>query len=182
MKNLLIWIFCIFFTISCQKSNSNTQTDYSHKEKNHQNKENNDNNLSSDEIDEVISEHVKTHILYGEVKNGKAKGGHSPNSLNKTIRWKKGTKIKDGALGMQMGYIEIKDKNDNWIAKKDITSLYPTDWSDEKILQEVVYAYKHKKKANPKSDLWEGKDSEGKIKIHMYVNNGKLATAFPILK
>lgn len=63
--------------------------------------------------------------------------------------------------------------------------MFPSNWSDTKIIQEITYAFNHKTKRPPINGLpnnhWEGTSSDGTITIRMYLSTSEeIITTFPV--
>lgn len=119
--------------------------------------------------------------LKGEVKGGKAGGGHFYSSIqNGTVRLKPGTTWIPGPHGMVKGKIEIKNPTDgNYIEKlAPETSIFPPSWSDNKTLLEISIAFENRSFVD--GNTYKGFSSFG-FEIRMYVNsNNEIISAFPI--
>lgn len=132
-----------------------------------------------------VTPHTRDHVLKGQVKNGKGVGGHSQNALGVTVRWKPNTTPTSGPNNMKKGYIEVRTSTTSpWYPKTEETSMFPSNWSDTKIIDEITYAFNHRIKRfpnQPNNNHWEGTSSDGTITIRMYLSpNNEIITAFPV--
>jgi filamentous hemagglutinin len=114
------------------------------------------------------------HILKGEInKGGKAVGGHSLNDNVKLL-----SKGRVDADGVYEATIAIKDPATNtWVTKLKKHTMFPDNWSNSKILEEVNSAIGGSK-YQVLGDTWSGITKSG-IKVQGYI--GPKFTAYPVL-
>ena len=63
---------------------------------------------------------------------------------------------------------KIHKKNGN----RGYSTLFPEDWSNEKIKEEVLYALKNAQRT--KQNYYKGTSKDGKIKIEFIIKNNKM--------
>ena len=71
---------------------------------------------------------------------------------------------------------KIHKKNGN----RGYSTLFPEDWSNEKIKEEVLYALKNAQRT--KQNYYKGTSKDGKIKIEFIIKNNKIKTVYPIVE
>jgi hypothetical protein len=114
------------------------------------------------------------HILFGNINgSGRATGYHHKTSspigeIEDIIRGPNG-----------YGFYEAKVKV-NGIAKNQPSTMFPDNWSPQKIVDEVNSAFTNKKFISGSTNTFEGIASNG-MKIQMFIDsNGKIISAFPV--
>jgi filamentous hemagglutinin len=117
----------------------------------------------------------------GEInKAGKAAGGHSLTTGG--VRIVPGTEGAPDANGVYEAAIEIYDKAaDRWVRKvsnNGITTMFPKDWTAERIKLEVQAAWDGPGKAMLPYNKWEGKTPSG-VTVQGFVNPHRV-TAHPL--
>ena len=64
--------------------------------------------------------------------------------------------------------------------------MFPSNWSDTKIIDEINYAFNHREKRFPdrpngENNHWESWNSDRTVYIRMYISDsGEIITAFPV--
>jgi hypothetical protein len=128
------------------------------------------------------------HILYGEVKNGKAQGFHSaPGGEVPSGRALQTTLFKD-PNGVYQAKIWIKDDEGVLVPKPVLHTMFPDAWDHQTVIKAIEDSFSDGQKivngepVGPTgltgSYKWEGM-YDG-ITIQGYVKNGRIMTAFPI--
>lgn len=114
------------------------------------------------------------HVISGDYnpKSRKVTGGHSLHNDN--VRVVKVTSPPD-ANGVYEAIIEIKKPNGQW-ATKGKNTMFPTEWSREKIISEIDSAWKSKTMID-NSTKWRGESTSG---VTIEGHTGPMPTAFPI--
>ena len=115
-----------------------------------------------------------------------SQGGHTSEALGSTLR-KKGKTIPNPPLNDQpyQAKIEIKYK-DGWLEKDNISSMFPENWKQARIDEEIAYVYENtvakgiglKRNYNGIMDF-EGLSSNG-FEIRIQIKNDKIINAYPI--
>ena len=124
-------------------------------------------------------DHVE-HIIGGDfnTRSQKVTGGHS--LLNGDVRIVEMVSPPD-ANGVYRAVVEIRQPDGQWTTKSNkggSNTMFPADWSREKIIEEVDSAWKNRK-AHSNEDKWIGTSNSGiEIEGYKYPN----PTAFPVYK
>lgn len=120
------------------------------------------------------------HVIGGDVsKNGKrVTGGHS--LVKGDVRISKIIDSPD-VNGVYNAQVEIYNpKTQKWEIKKSNTTMFPKDWSEERIKEEIKSAWNSKDfniESTAKGNKWSGTTPDG-IKVEGYINSDKV-TAYP---
>lgn len=113
------------------------------------------------------------HIFKGNLsKKGDAKGFHSIviGSESKVIKIIKPA----DKYGVYVANVEV-----NGVTKKGISTMFPDNWSPQKIIDEVNIAYSKRKPIAGKNSLYFSGETSNGMKIEMQIKNGKIQTAYP---
>ena len=111
-------------------------------------------------------------------RSRKVTGGHS--LLNGDVRIVEVVSPPD-VNGVYEAIVEIRQPNGKWAEKKSPSgsnTMFPKDWSREKIIEEIDSAWKNQT-AHPNPKKWEGVSRSG-VSIEGY--KGPKITAFPVYK
>ena len=126
------------------------------------------------------SQDSSVHLIDGEInRRGKAVGGHYRHSPNIRIieEWV------DPVTGMDTARIEIFDpETETFIPKDADTTLFPRDWTPDRIIAEVQSAFGNS--VGKRGNQWEGVSASG-IRIRGYYRNSSSpgpgwSSAYPI--
>ena len=126
------------------------------------------------------SQDSSVHLIDGEInRRGKAVGGHYRHSPNIRIieEWV------DPVTGMDTARIEIFDpETETFIPKNADTTLFPRDWTPDRIIAEVQSAFGNS--VGKRGNQWEGVSASG-IRIRGYYRNSSSpgpgwSSAYPI--
>ena len=117
------------------------------------------------------------HIVRGDEKVNDISGVHFYD--------KRFVKIKEilnkNLKGVILAIIEAKKKeSENWIERKEPTTLFPLTWSIQQLSDELEFAFKNKIRENEMSNRYRGTSYNGVEIIFVIVKN-KVKTAYPIL-
>lgn len=123
--------------------------------------------------------------LEGEVYLSSAKtvGGHSSVAVrNGKIKIIPGTKVppKPKINQAYKAKIKIKGKNGQYYNKRNnggFASLFPENWSQQRMMEEIAFAFKNKKALS--NIKYKGKSTNG-IDIIFIIKNGIIKTVYPI--
>lgn len=128
------------------------------------------------------------HIFEGDVKvkNGRiqANGCHHMQAVkDKKARLVEGSLLK-GPNGVTKAKVQIYDfKTLRWVSKvsnSGYSTIFPEDWSKEKTIKEILFAYQHRKKVPGGYNEYWARSEDGKIEIRMYINEQEeIISAFP---
>lgn len=144
--------------------------------------------IAKKDLDDLLE-----HIFEGHFGRGgrrgrflSAKGVHSHEAIiNGHIRYI-GRTIPDPPIidELYTAFIEKKYTHGQWIKKINHsgqlqpTTFFPKNWDKQRIIEEIAYAWQNKvSSTNP--NMFLGLTTSGN-NIKFYINNGKIATAFPI--
>ena len=111
-------------------------------------------------------------------RSRKVTGGHS--LLNGDVRIVEVVSPPD-VNGVYQAVVEIKRPDGQWVIKKNPSgsnTMFPEDWSREKIIDEINSAWENKTKSLV-DDKWAGKSKSGVV-IEGYTH--PKITAFPVYK
>src|SRR5690606_3284285 len=92
-------------------------------------------------IKEYRSHNINLTLEYLE-----GQGGHNANVLGKNIRIKKGTKTIPDPPFTDLPFkanIEVRYKSGKWLEKPQSSSMFPENWSLERIQEEVAFVYEN---------------------------------------
>lgn len=114
------------------------------------------------------------HIFEGNItKKGDATGYHSTSIDNTSKVITKRTE--PDAYGVYEANVEV-----NGVTKGGISSMYPDNWSPQKIIDEIQHAYENQIPSDFKDpNRIIGKASNG-MKIELRIKGGKIESAYPI--
>jgi hypothetical protein len=120
------------------------------------------------------------HVIGGDfnARSKKVTGGHS--LLNGDVRIVEVVSPPD-VNGVYQAVVEIKRPDGQWVIKKNPSgsnTMFPEDWSREKIIDEINSAWENKTKSLV-DDKWAGKSKSGVV-IEGYTH--PKITAFPVYK
>jgi Bacterial EndoU nuclease len=123
------------------------------------------------------------HVLNGHINpKGWPTGYHFESEENKTSRIVPGAHVQQNQNGTYSAPVEIwDDKNKIWVAKKQITTFFPKNWSRARIEYEVSYALKNAR-PNEGREGQIGHTTNGiNIIFHWDATNSR-TTFFPLYK
>ena len=109
-------------------------------------------------------------------RSRKVTGGHS--LLNGDVRIVEVVSPPD-VNGVYKAFVEIKQPDGKWVRKKnrgEANTMFPADWSREKIIDEIDSAWKNKE-PHRNTDKWSGTSKSGVV-IEGYKT--PQLTAFPV--
>ena len=126
--------------------------------------------------DSALTDKARSHIFSGDVdtKYGKSQGWHYERSADRS----KGTYVIEGTRSApdQHGIYKAKVVIAG-VEKKDISSFFPKEWSQEQVETAVLEAYANRQPT--KSVRYEGFSKSG-VKIEMWLDaKGAILTAYP---
>jgi len=108
------------------------------------------------------------------VLKSEAKGGHHPLGDNIEII----EKIADGPMGSFKAKISVYDPIKKiGKTKKDESSMFPEDWSAERIKAEILSAWR--KRSILKGSKWTGISKSG-LEVEGYINEDGAITGYPV--
>jgi hypothetical protein len=123
---------------------------------------------------------VRSHIFFGEVdtKQGRSLGWHYEPSADRT----KGTYVKEGTRSApdKHGVYEANVVIEG-IQKKEKSSFFPKDWTEEQVEKAVLEAYENGKPYADRPWIIEGR-TPGGMKIEIRTRGGRIQTAYPVYK
>ena len=143
-------------------------------------------------IDNVLDNHVKN--IDNIIENPqspfvKFSGGHTKAAFDNYIEHQKSignyASHTEDKIIHSNGLIEYKfemtDINGKIHKKKGnggYSTLFPEDWSKEKIKEESLYALKNAQRT--KQNYYKGTSKDGKIKIEFIIKNNKIKSTYPV--
>jgi len=95
---------------------------------------------------EFNTEIIKSKSGFWETEELISQGAHNPNGLNKTFRVKQGTFTKPNPPVSDKPFkavIEVRYKSGEWIEKEVETNIFPYNWSEQRIKEEIAYVYEN---------------------------------------
>ena len=145
-------------------------------------------------IDNVLDNHVKkidNIKINQQSPYVKFSGGHTKKAFDNYIEHQKSignyashTEDKiihsNGLIEYKFEMTDINGKIHKKNGNGGYSTLFPEDWSNEKIKEEVLYALKNAKKTSPNHYIGDSKD--GLISIEIVIKNNKIKTVYPIAK
>ena len=131
-------------------------------------------------IPAALPSDLRSHIFHGEVdtKEGRSLGWHYEPSADRA----KGTYVKEGTRSApnQYGVYEANVVIE-WIQKKERSSFFPKDWTQEQVEKAILEAYENGKPKESTPWIIQGATSGG-MKIELRTKGGKIQTAYPIYR
>ncbi len=128
----------------------------------------------------ALTEKARAHIFSGDVdtKQGKSQGWHYERSADPA----KGTYVKEDTRSVpnQHGVYEANVVIEG-ILKKERSSFFPRDWTQEQVEKAILEAYENSKPAPLNPTVLRGTAAGGMV-IEIRTKNGKIQTAYPIYK
>lgn len=115
------------------------------------------------------------HVISGHISKRKVKGVHYIGSNDIKIV---GEKRYVGNKGIYIANIKKMNENGEWCDKIEESSMFPDEWSINKLFHEVVFAFDNKKHISEKTYI--GNTEEG-IQVKFIINEeGKIITIYPV--
>jgi Bacterial EndoU nuclease len=119
---------------------------------------------------------------------GLGQGGHNPNAFGESIRLKKGTvTIPDPPIDdlLFKCKIEVKYKGGEWVPKTAESTMFPKNWSKERIHEEVAFVYENTvnkgiglSKTENGISQYIGNSTNG-LKIKIEIKSDKIINSYP---
>ncbi|GHU44338.1 hypothetical protein FACS1894193_12610 [Bacilli bacterium] len=126
-----------------------------------------------------FKDNTANHILGGEVnKKGKAVGYHTENNFHDGLDVKLSNVTAPDEFDVYKANVTI-----NGTLKTGESTLFPKEWSNQKIIDEINIAYENKipDPKNNRTDRFVGTASNG-MDIKFQIKNGKISSAYPEYK
>jgi hypothetical protein len=121
------------------------------------------------------------HIIKADFNNsGKPTGGHS--LVNGDVEIIAGIESHPNVQGVYEAHVHMKNANGRWVTKESnagVNTMFPKDWSAEKIKAEVGAAWNSPSKSiSPDGKTWRSTTPSGVV-LRGYINHNRI-TAYPI--
>lgn len=145
-------------------------------------------------IDNVLDNHVKN--IDNIIENPKSpyvkfSGGHTKKAFDNYIEHQKSignyashTEDKiihsNGLIEYKFEMTDINGKIHKKNGNGGYSTLFPEDWSNEKIKEEVLHSLKNAQRT--KNDMFTGHSKNENIKIQFIIENNKIKTIYPIVE
>ncbi|MCX7996709.1 MAG: EndoU domain-containing protein, partial [Patescibacteria group bacterium] len=129
------------------------------------------------DIPAFTSEAQFRHSMGGEIKAGKLKGLHHVPSNSNIAHLSVQPNYRSNSLGFYEANVEIVENGIKYTKMR--TTMWPDSLSQEKIANEVEYAFKNKVPRNDGG--FEGTTNQG-IKVRFYDRDGTGYNFFPIIQ
>jgi hypothetical protein len=128
-----------------------------------------------------LTEKSKQHILWGEInKSGRGVGGHFYGAIERgTLRIRPNSKVDHLNHDIIKAFIDIRGDDGKWIQKSAKTTFFPTNWSEDDVLNAVSHAFLNKKFVG--DNEFHGASGSGfDIRMHLKTDGSdEIITAFP---
>ena len=140
-------------------------------------------------IDDVLDNHISNiPKIFTDKRDNKLKftGGHTLNSYKNIAKNNISYTLSDLNIHSN-GLITCKPilkKDGNTIiklSKDNYVTLFPLDWDNNRIKNEILYALKNAQQDPIKINEFTGLSSDGQIKIQIIIHNNMVKTAYPIV-
>lgn len=124
-----------------------------------------------------IQNDVLKHVLQGEHGTNTVKGGHSTNNENVEI-----TDIRADDNGVREAHVSVdgKPKTNGYGPNRDIGTLFPEEWSDQRIVDEFSEGLRSGAFPHPAGGDFVTSPSGVKIKFYK-TGMGVITTFFPLI-
>ncbi|GHU44345.1 hypothetical protein FACS1894193_12630 [Bacilli bacterium] len=123
-----------------------------------------------------FKDNTANHILGGEVnKKGKAVGYHTENNLHDDLDVKLSNVTAPDEFDVYKANVTI-----NGTTKNSYSTFFPKEWSNQKIIDEINYAYGNME-LSKRPGVYKGTASNG-MEIEIQIKNGKIDSAYPFDK